>query len=195
MKYSPAPSHFPDPPLIADHPVLDLLNTAAQIDGTAIEFLQSDADVLQWLRRTGFAKADEAAAFEPHSLCVAARALREVVRTLVAQRRAGEHVEVAALNAFLARGRYELELVADGDELRVVRRHEQRTPEQCLMPLAEAAAQLLAEGDFALVRKCESPDCTLYFYDRTKSHGRRWCSMAACGNRHKVASFRARREK
>ena len=34
----------------------------------------------------------------------------------------------------------------------------------------------------------------LMFYDRTKSHKRRWCSMALCGNRHKVAEFRKRRQ-
>jgi len=58
---------------------------------------------------------------------------------------------------------------------------------------AEAAAELLAEGDFELIRRCESESCVLWFYDRTKSHRRRWCSMASCGNRHKVAAFRSRR--
>jgi len=66
--------------------------------------------------------------------------------------------------------------------------------EALLVPVAEAVANLLAEGDFSLVRKCESADCTLWFYDRTKSHHRRWCSMAQCGNRMKVAAFRARRK-
>jgi predicted RNA-binding Zn ribbon-like protein len=28
----------------------------------------------------------------------------------------------------------------------------------------------------------------LFFYDTTKNHARRWCSMAFCGNRHKVAA-------
>jgi predicted RNA-binding Zn ribbon-like protein len=79
--------------------------------------------------------------------------------------------------------------------LRVVRRYERDTPEQWLMPLAESAAQLLAEEDFGLVRKCESSECTLYFYDRTKSHRRRWCSMATRGARHKVSNFRARHDK
>jgi predicted RNA-binding Zn ribbon-like protein len=62
------------------------------------------------------------------------------------------------------------------------------------VPVAEAVATLLAKGDFSLVRKCESPDCTLWFHDRTKSHHRRWCSMALCGNRMKVAAFRARQK-
>jgi predicted RNA-binding Zn ribbon-like protein len=62
------------------------------------------------------------------------------------------------------------------------------------VPVAEAVATLLAKGDFSLVRKCECPDCTLWFHDRTKSHHRRWCSMALCGNRMKVAAFRARQK-
>ena len=56
-----------------------------------------------------------------------------------------------------------------------------------------AAAELLASGNFSLIRRCESESCVLWFYDRTKSHQRRWCSMASCGNRHKVAAFRKRR--
>lgn len=59
-----------------------------------------------------------------------------------------------------------------------------------LGPVAEAVAQLLAEGDFTLVKQCEHPDCVLWFYDRTKAHKRRWCSMAVCGNRYKAAQFR-----
>lgn len=63
-----------------------------------------------------------------------------------------------------------------------------------LLPVAEALARLLAEADFGLVRKCECEDCTLMFHDRTKSHRRRWCSMALCGNRMKVAAYRARQK-
>jgi predicted RNA-binding Zn ribbon-like protein len=66
--------------------------------------------------------------------------------------------------------------------------------EAALIPVAEAIAGLLVEGDFSMVRRCESPDCTLWFYDRTKSHRRRWCSAALCGNRMKVAAFRARKK-
>jgi predicted RNA-binding Zn ribbon-like protein len=30
------------------------------------------------------------------------------------------------------------------------------------------------------------------FYDRSKSHARRWCSMAVCGNCAKATAHRAR---
>jgi predicted RNA-binding Zn ribbon-like protein len=69
-----------------------------------------------------------------------------------------------------------------------------RTPEQWLAPVAKAAAELLAGGYFELVRRCEDRDCVLWFYDRTKSHHGRWCSMAICGNRNKVAAFRQRQQ-
>jgi predicted RNA-binding Zn ribbon-like protein len=85
-------------------------------------------------------------------------------------------------------------LLWDGDTPRGERLRPPVSVEQCRAPVAEAAAQLLAEGEFQLVRVCEHPDCTLWFYDRTKSHKRRWCSMAVCGNRHKVAEYRKRQQ-
>jgi len=62
-----------------------------------------------------------------------------------------------------------------------------------LGPVAEAAADLLATADFTLVKRCEDETCVLWFSDQTKSHHRRWCSPALCGNRHKVAAYRKRR--
>jgi predicted RNA-binding Zn ribbon-like protein len=62
-------------------------------------------------------------------------------------------------------------------------------PSQLLGPVAEAASNLMCYGNPAYVKKCENPACVLYFYDGTKNHSRRWCSMKACGNRTKVAAF------
>ena len=67
------------------------------------------------------------------------------------------------------------------------------TPVGILAPVAEAAADLLVTGDFKLVKRCEDEICELWFFDQTKSHHRRWCSTALCGNRHKVAAYRKRR--
>jgi predicted RNA-binding Zn ribbon-like protein len=62
-----------------------------------------------------------------------------------------------------------------------------------LHPIAEAAAALICNRDFRLIRSCEGAVCTLVFLDRTKAHARRWCSMAVCGNRAKAAAHRAKR--
>jgi len=66
-------------------------------------------------------------------------------------------------------------------------------PRQLLSPIAESAADLLCYGNPAYIKKCESSECVLYFYDTTKNHSRRWCSMAGCGNRAKAAAFYQRR--
>ena len=65
-------------------------------------------------------------------------------------------------------------------------------PKTLLLPIAEAMGNLICEQDFTLVRTCEGPTCTLRFLDVSKAHGRRWCSMAVCGNRAKAAAHRAR---
>ena len=65
---------------------------------------------------------------------------------------------------------------------------------QALMPIAQSAADLITEGKAAPVRKCANPDCIFYFYDVSRTRRRRWCSMAVCGNRMKVAAYARRRK-
>lgn len=183
-----------EPYVLADHPVLDMLNTRANVDGVPFEFWQGDADVERWLVRLGWAEEGAVPVFEEGALLGAARGLREVIRVLLEQCKAGQQGDPAALNAFLRKAVSHPQLAwpAPG-ELRLERQRKVQTAEQFLAPIAEAAATLLVEGDFGLVRTCEHPECVLWFYDRTKGHKRRWCSMALCGNRHKVAEFRKRK--
>jgi predicted RNA-binding Zn ribbon-like protein len=65
-------------------------------------------------------------------------------------------------------------------------------PGDLLVPLAHYAANFFATSDYSAIRKCENPECILYFYDTSRNHTRRWCSMEMCGNRAKVAAFRKR---
>jgi predicted RNA-binding Zn ribbon-like protein len=178
---------------VGDHSALDFLNTVLRVDGELVDSLQSDGDVLRWLSRAGWPAEEAPANPRAASLLRAARALRETIRTLIEKRKAGKRADVGELNAFLAAARSHLQLVPNRDgSLQLNRRWIQRTPEEILAPLAESAAELLATGDLNLVRRCEDAECVLWFYDRTKSHRRRWCSMATCGNRNKVAAFRER---
>jgi predicted RNA-binding Zn ribbon-like protein len=178
---------------LGDDPALDFLNTLSQAEDGPHDLLTTDEDVLAWLRLMGFLHPKEHASFKRGALVAAARDLREVIRKLVLQKKSGKRVDVTALNGYLEAARYRLSLVRGASgQFEVVREYEKSTPEQLLTQVAEAAAELLSNGDFELVRKCESDSCILWFYDRTKAHRRRWCSMAVCGNRHKVASFRAR---
>jgi len=176
------------PSTLADHPILEFLNTMPLVDGHLQDQLQTDADVLHTLTRLGWPTT-----FEGTGLLAEARTLREDIRRLIERRKAEKPLDLAPLNNFLAQASSHLHLRQEKKRsLTLTRLWEHRTPQQALAPLAEAAADLLANGDFHLIRRCESDTCVLWFYDRTRSHHRRWCSMASCGNRHKVAAFRKR---
>jgi predicted RNA-binding Zn ribbon-like protein len=58
-----------------------------------------------------------------------------------------------------------------------------------LAAVAQCGAKIVAEGARARLRVCANPGCGLFFYDNSRTRRRRWCSMAVCGNRSKVAAF------
>src|ERR1700712_4189410 len=116
--------------VLADHAVLDVLNTVPMVDGELVDALQSDADVVRWLALVGMPVGD--VRLKAGALLGSMRGLREVIRGLVERRMAGKRVDVAALNEFLAKGRSWVEVLPG---LRVVRRWEQRSAEQVLAPL------------------------------------------------------------
>jgi predicted RNA-binding Zn ribbon-like protein len=58
-----------------------------------------------------------------------------------------------------------------------------------LAAVARSGAEILSEGTRASLHLCANPHCGLFFYDTSRTHRRRWCSMAVCGNRSKVAAF------
>ena len=63
---------------------------------------------------------------------------------------------------------------------------------QALSELAREAVELLAPEGVERIRECAADDCSIVFYDESRSNNRRWCSMQRCGNRAKVRGHRAR---
>ncbi|HXP58732.1 MAG TPA: CGNR zinc finger domain-containing protein [Streptosporangiaceae bacterium] len=188
---------------LGDHPALDFLNSIATPAQEIVELIGDGRSYLSWLELAGFIGAADqdaaAAAFGPAELDpVAAEAvqLREWLRPLIAAWAVADRPVLPAaarnhLNEILALGRRSLRIeTGDDGAPRIHERRSWEDPRQLLTPPAEAVARLFATGDRRLVRHCEGPTCTLWFYDRTKSHRRRWCSMAACGNREKARKHR-----
>jgi predicted RNA-binding Zn ribbon-like protein len=194
----------PAPFLIADHLALDFLNSVASPWGTPIEWLEDGVDLLSWLeaagqidsvdarrlRRTWDRDALDAAADE-------ARSVREDFRAVLSRRKAKGTADVtvrdiARLNAVLARDSTYPRVDRVRGRWLVGSARRWRNPGDLLVIVAESMARLLCEGNPALIRRCANPECTLWFYDRTKAHRRRWCNMAVCGNRMKAALHRQR---
>jgi hypothetical protein len=48
------------------------------------------------------------------------------------------------------------------------------------------------DGSWRHLKECADDSCDAVFYDRSKNHSGRWCSMSTCGNRAKVRAWRER---
>src|SRR5262249_458973 len=166
--------------LLADFPDLVAWLTAAQLLGPT----EAQGALRRWNGTSAGARA-----------LVKARALRASFRPMLEEIRRGRPISAStleAINSLLARPVGHGELVHGRHGFRRRFRFELRVPFDLLVPVAETASDFLCHSDFSLVRKCESPRCVQYFYDLSKNHARRWCSMSVCGNRMKVAAHRRR---
>jgi predicted RNA-binding Zn ribbon-like protein len=189
---------------LGDHPALDFLNSMTAQGAVPVDGLSDGRSYLTWLGQAGFIGPADLLAVEQRftsreidTAAASAAEFRERLRPVVAAWSA-QAGDVPAgfwddLNAILAADRSFRRAEPDGDGSVRLREHRSwDTPDQLLVPSATAAAELLTAGDAGLVRHCGGPDCSLWFYDRTKAHRRRWCSMALCGNRVKARTYRSR---
>lgn len=194
---------------VGDHPAIDFLNTIATPQDVPVEWLQNGRSLCDWLEQANLIEADIAARFrtakdqqELDRVAERAREFRDWLRKFVTRHKGkalgpGLAKTLGPLNELLASDTSYPIVDASGGEpaLRLRRVRRWNSPEELLHPIADAAADLICSADFRLINACEGPTCTLLFLDRTKAHARRWCSMAVCGNRAKVAAHRARKSR
>ncbi|MDQ7997936.1 MAG: ABATE domain-containing protein [Luteibacter sp.] len=190
---TPTDHNSPAPHFVGDDLALDFINSSYGVGEARHDHFQTVQGLYDWLSAAGLPTAPLTGE-EPDTLLASARVLRDNARDLVALRKRGEHGNAEPLNTVLAQSSAYRQLDwSTGEAPALIDRQRADGPVAALLPVAEAIASLLVKADFNLVRQCESDDCTLWFHDRTKSHHRRWCSQAMCGNRMKVAAFRARK--
>ncbi|MGF6778638.1 CGNR zinc finger domain-containing protein [Paraburkholderia sp. GAS334] len=197
------------PPIfVADAHGLDFLNSVATPVDEEVDWISDGEGLLAWLEQTGLVPRTaleairiRSTAAELNDVAARARVLREWFRGFVQKRKgrpltARDLRELEPLNQLLERDEQHGEIVTNilagvtTFELRGNRRWQ--SSESLLMPIAEALARVVCDEDFTHVKACEGPRCTLMFADHTRGHARRWCSMATCGNRAKVAAHRKR---
>jgi predicted RNA-binding Zn ribbon-like protein len=191
---APLTQHIASPlDSVGDHPAINFINTLRMGRSELTDTWQTDEDVASWIVRQGLRDALRSTIWPDGVLLRKARELREVARKAVEARKAKRPLPLDELNAFLERSvSYCVLNAKPRSDLRLKRVYGQKTTEEYLAPITESIAELLSNANFDLVRHCEGEHCVLWFYDRTKAHRRRWCSPEVCGNRAKVAAFRAR---
>jgi predicted RNA-binding Zn ribbon-like protein len=198
---SPSPFVF-----VGNHRALDFVNTAIAVEGVPRDLLNGLDDLTSWLVGAGALDSVSARSALTRwggrrrgtDVVEAARELRTALRRLADAWAAGKpapRATVARVNELLARGSGTSRIVPapDGAGFAVERGLRLEQPEDLLVPIAEAAADLLCHADPGRVRRCAHPQCVLYFLDGTKNGTRRWCDMRTCGNRTNAAAYYRRR--
>ena len=199
---------------------LDFLNSLARPIVEIVDWLGNGTDFLSWMKQAGLLTVDEIAVVkssmsseELDRVAAKARALRNWLRGFVTEHM-GRPLKARALTQLgplhdllaldemflsLAPGPAPLAKQASNEasptifHLRSQRRW--RKPDSLLSPVAEEIAKFISSADFRYVKACQGDHCILFFLDQTRRHGRRWCSMAVCGNRAKQEAHLKRLKK
>ena len=185
---------------VGGHPAIDFANTLVPPPGLGIDFLPAWPDVTDWLAQAKIST-DLTLDLPPARQSRALKSVwelrqdwRQELASLLEGRKVGDHF-LSRLNRILARdGFHEVLHRAGKKQFSLVRSTcKLRGGALILALLARQIALFLAEADLSYLRRCaNTSSCVLYFYDTTKNHGRQWCSVGRCGNRHRVAEFRRR---
>ena len=166
---------------------LDLTATlAGRLKPCPVDRLGEPADLERWLVAAALSREPPNASDADLAM---ARELREVIYGLATARLSGAALPAglaAKLNGVAARDAAVPQLNLDGEVTLV------GSNASLLVVVARNAVELLGGPEADRLRQCEARTCTLLFVDRSRKHDRRWCSMAGCGNKAKVDSFRRR---
>ena len=164
------------------HAALDFAATlAARRRSEPRELLGSTADLDRWLVSSGLTRSSAGAT--PADVALA-RELREAIYALASGQ--GTRAAREALNAVAALPAARPQLGVSGELLR------EGNAQELLATIAREAVELFGSPDHERIRQCEGDGCAILFLDLSRSVGRRWCSMAGCGNRAKARAFRRR---
>ncbi len=172
-----------DPRPLTGEPVsLDLLNTRWNEEGVRQDLLADVEGLAVWLAANGLERRFTADATTlRHTL-----AARDALAALVDH--PGDPAATARVDAVLDHGRIRATLTADGPGERVEFADPARGPG---WTAARDYLDLLRTAPDR-IRACAHEACILHFFDTSRNGTRRWCSMAACGNRAKASRHYAR---
>jgi predicted RNA-binding Zn ribbon-like protein len=175
---------------------LDLVNTLDWRDDPSrqVELLPTPGALAAWSRHEGFTK-DVCGGIRLEHQRARAIKLRETIALLVramVDRQPPPPEAARRLSALVRDGWDHRDLTGRGRSLNWAWKKGTDPADQVLYELALDAAALLVSPERDRLRICAGEGCGWFFIDRSKAGRRRWCNMAACGNRVKVRRYRKR---
>jgi predicted RNA-binding Zn ribbon-like protein len=175
---------------IRDDACLDFANTLSwRGRATPVETLADPGDLARWVAGSAVANIADEIEEQAPALLAEAIALREAIFRIfraVARGKAVPDQDLAALNRALAAAppRHRIVRAEDGYGWRIG--PAEISAPTLLAPVLWSAGDLLASERRRHVRLCANDECLWLFLDESKAGTRRWCNMAACGNRAKA---------
>ncbi|MGO4273785.1 CGNR zinc finger domain-containing protein [Paenibacillus sp. TAF58] len=159
--------------------------------------------LLDWLRKANLLSREETIDYEEKwgvtktkEAFSVAIALRCDLLSIIQKYKKGEQIPenlLEHINVLLRDQVFTSKLVMKDNTFIRESHREIEQPLDLLIPIAKGAIDLFSQNKMHLIKKCENPDCVLYFYDNSKNSRRRWCSQITCGNRMKVTAYLDRR--
>jgi predicted RNA-binding Zn ribbon-like protein len=186
-------------PFIGNSSCLDFVNTIYNDNGAQVDRLKSFIDLIHWLNEAQLIDVEQMngawmrwgdSTEGKHVLkeaCEFRKDLRDMIEHYISE---GSILlkSVEGINRYLLIDSEYSKLQQVGEGAYALQTYRPlKEPLQLLSPIAASAAQLVVAGGLLHVKSCSNPHCILYFYDNSKNHSRRWCSMDSCGNRDKAA--------
>jgi predicted RNA-binding Zn ribbon-like protein len=187
----------PLPDAVGGHPALDFCNTRAGWgDPQPKEYLTGPAVLTLWARENGLVATtgqgvpDEDV--DGDAALARALTLREALYACALHRGSAGDWELVSAEAARARALGRL-VPGEGEEPAGWQLPDGvSAASAALAAVAAAAEDLLTSPLAAFVAACPGEGCGWLFADRRRK--RRWCSMAACGNRAKARRYAERRQ-
>jgi predicted RNA-binding Zn ribbon-like protein len=171
----------------AAHAALDLPATlTGRLKTATRELLVQPEDLRRWLVAAG--RVDTAPPVGSADL-ETARALRESIYVLALAAIGGKKFPAGARRILnrIAAGTTAVPQLTPGGGVSTA-----GSARAALAGIARDAVGLFGSAAVRRIRQCEAETCARLFLDTSRSGERRWCSMAGCGNKAKVAQFRRR---
>jgi predicted RNA-binding Zn ribbon-like protein len=183
---------------------LAFINTLDRDRGEPIDRLDSYATALRWFREHDLLHSDmleaelrrDAADPEAGERTLGRiRRVRAAMRELadaVVEARTPAQRDLDEINRAL-RPHYTWYLVPARDGVSLDHKHEGDPIAGALARLTESLASEVSEGHPEQLRVCANDECAWVFSDTSRTGRRKWCDMATCGNRAKVARHREKK--
>ncbi|MEQ1548903.1 MAG: CGNR zinc finger domain-containing protein [Chakrabartia sp.] len=170
---------------------IDFVNTRFVLNGESVDFLRDEASLAGWAKEAGIVF-DERNMKDERPVLLRLRDGLAVAFEQLSHNAPLSADALVMVNALLGKLTIHMQLSRVADSI-ILEEQASAAGSDVAVAIAADFARFVANYEVPRLKHCDNPACAIVFYDRGKNMRRRWCSTSICGNRDKVANYRARK--